>query len=156
MFRERRRCFFWVKLLHLPPPSPSPPIPGPAPPPPLRFGRLDDKKVTSHVLDEHTEEVWCCRFSNRGGMLATSSADAVLLLWDVDGGGERGQGRSPTVHKRIEVLLTGYCHGTLLYVQVSVCACFFFIFFFIFFHFSFLLFILCVVVVDSSVTSYYC
>lgn len=50
-------------------------------------------------------------------MLATSSADAVVILWDLDGGvgggagAEQGQGRGPSVHKKIEVIdanLLGY------------------------------------------------
>ncbi|CAN0070716.1 unnamed protein product, partial [Laminaria digitata] len=39
---------------------------------------------STHVLEDHADEVWCCRFSNGGGMLATSSADGLLILWNVD------------------------------------------------------------------------
>ncbi|CAN0243294.1 unnamed protein product [Pylaiella littoralis] len=66
-------------------------------------------QVSTHVFDDHEDEVWCCRFSNGGGMLATSSADAVLILWDVGGGGSGGVGGgrqrrgAPFVHKRIQV-----------------------------------------------------
>ncbi|CBN76878.1 conserved unknown protein [Ectocarpus siliculosus] len=49
-------------------------------------------QVSTHILEDHTDEVWCCRFSNGGGMLATSSADAVLILWDVGSGGGGGGG----------------------------------------------------------------
>lgn len=59
-------------------------------------------QVTTHVL-EHGDEVWCCQFSNGGGMLATSSADGVLLLWNLDGSRERDGRRSPEMHKRITV-----------------------------------------------------
>lgn len=70
-------------------------------------------QVSTHVLEDHADEVWCCRFSNGGTMLATSSADGVLILWDIDGGGGGNgggygnggrQGRSaPSLHKRIQV-----------------------------------------------------
>lgn len=61
-------------------------------------------QVTTHVLDQHEDEVWCCEFSNRGGMLATSSADGVLMLWNVDGGsGGHEGGRLPAMSKRIVV-----------------------------------------------------
>ncbi|CAN0397975.1 unnamed protein product, partial [Scytosiphon promiscuus] len=40
-------------------------------------------QVSTHVLEDHSDEVWCCQFSNGGGMLATSSADGVLILWHV-------------------------------------------------------------------------
>ena len=38
-------------------------------------------------------------------MLATSSADSVLVLWDLDGGDKRGRDGRPTpaLHKRIQV-----------------------------------------------------
>ncbi|CAN0267272.1 unnamed protein product [Ectocarpus sp. 12 AP-2014] len=68
-------------------------------------------QVSTHVLEDHTDEVWCCRFSNGGRMLATSSADAVLILWDVGSGGGGNEGGaggrggtcSISLHQRIQV-----------------------------------------------------
>ena len=40
--------------------------------------------VTQQILTEHTDEVLCCQFSNKGKMLATGSKDANVIIWDVD------------------------------------------------------------------------
>ncbi|CAN0459424.1 unnamed protein product, partial [Hapterophycus canaliculatus] len=52
----------------------------------FRSGTFAFRQVSTHVLEDHADEVLCCRFSNGGGMLATSSADGVLILWDVGSG----------------------------------------------------------------------
>jgi WD40 repeat protein len=39
--------------------------------------------ATIQVLNDHSDEVWFCRFSPDGTMLATGSKDNNLILWDV-------------------------------------------------------------------------
>ncbi|XP_014671792.1 PREDICTED: WD repeat-containing protein 26-like [Priapulus caudatus] len=36
------------------------------------------------TLNDHCDEVWFCRFSHNGTMLATGSKDQTLIIWDVD------------------------------------------------------------------------
>lgn len=39
---------------------------------------------TIQVLNDHSEEVWFCRFSPDGLKLATGSKDLTLIIWDFD------------------------------------------------------------------------
>ena len=36
------------------------------------------------VLNEHSDEVWYCKFSPNGLKLATGSKDTYVMIWDVD------------------------------------------------------------------------
>ena len=40
--------------------------------------------VSQQTLTEHTDEVLCCQFSNKGKMLATGSKDTKVIIWNVD------------------------------------------------------------------------
>jgi len=39
---------------------------------------------TTHILDDHGDEVWFCQFSPDGRRLATGSKNNRLIIWDVD------------------------------------------------------------------------
>jgi len=40
--------------------------------------------ITTHLLTDHNDEVWFCRFSPDGTRLATGSKDGNLIIYDVD------------------------------------------------------------------------
>lgn len=39
--------------------------------------------VTSHILSEHTDEIWRLEFSHDGRWLATAGKDKVVIIWNV-------------------------------------------------------------------------
>nr|KAJ3409592.1 hypothetical protein HK105_003062 [Polyrhizophydium stewartii] len=45
--------------------------------------RHDFPILTTHILEEHTDEVWFLAFSPDGSMLASASKDARVIIWDV-------------------------------------------------------------------------
>ncbi|XP_076314197.1 WD repeat-containing protein 26-like [Tachypleus tridentatus] len=57
---------------------------------------------TVQVLNDHSEEVWFCRFSNDGQKLATGSKDSTVIIWDVD---------PETLELRHSRTLEGHCYG---------------------------------------------
>ncbi|XP_013785732.1 WD repeat-containing protein 26-like, partial [Limulus polyphemus] len=57
---------------------------------------------TVQVLNDHSEEVWFCRFSNDGQKLATGSKDSTVIIWDVD---------PETLQLRHSRTLEGHCYG---------------------------------------------
>ncbi|KAI8909754.1 WD40-repeat-containing domain protein [Gorgonomyces haynaldii] len=40
--------------------------------------------TTTHILEEHADEVWFLSFSNNGKMLGSASRDAHAIIWDVE------------------------------------------------------------------------
>nr|CAB3267691.1 WD repeat-containing protein 26 [Phallusia mammillata] len=46
--------------------------------------RQNFPSVTQQILNEHFDEVWYCKFSHNGKMLATGSKDSSVIVWDVD------------------------------------------------------------------------
>ncbi|ETE66207.1 WD repeat-containing protein 26, partial [Ophiophagus hannah] len=40
--------------------------------------------LIDHILTEHCNEVWFCKFSNDGTKLATGSKDTTVIIWQVD------------------------------------------------------------------------
>ena len=44
--------------------------------------RDDFPVTTTHILEEHTDEVWFLAYSPDGSMLASASKDARAIIWD--------------------------------------------------------------------------
>ncbi|RNA03906.1 WD repeat-containing 26-like [Brachionus plicatilis] len=44
----------------------------------------DFPSICIQVYNDHCDEVWYCKFSNNGKLLATGSKDGCLIIWDVD------------------------------------------------------------------------
>jgi WD repeat-containing protein 26 len=40
--------------------------------------------ITTHILEEHADEVWFLAFSHNGKLLASASRDAHAIIWDVE------------------------------------------------------------------------
>ena len=47
------------------------------------FSREEIPRVTKHVLERHTDEVWFVAYSHDGTKLATAAKDAVVAVWEV-------------------------------------------------------------------------
>lgn len=45
--------------------------------------REDFPLNTTHVLEEHRDEVWYMAFSHDGTKLASASRDARVIIWDI-------------------------------------------------------------------------
>jgi len=48
------------------------------------LARRNFPAVTKQILNNHCDEVWFCKFSQNGKMLATGSKDSTVIIWDVD------------------------------------------------------------------------
>ncbi|CAI5997853.1 unnamed protein product [Closterium sp. NIES-65] len=47
-------------------------------------GREMIPTVTTQVLEQHSDEVWCVQFSHEGTRLATASKDHTAVVWQID------------------------------------------------------------------------
>lgn len=49
----------------------------------MKDQKKDFPSLTHHVISEHSDEVWFCRFSHEGNLLATASKDGTSMVFDV-------------------------------------------------------------------------
>jgi WD40 repeat protein len=45
---------------------------------------MDFPCTTTHVLEEHADEVWFIAFSHNGNFLASASKDNTAIIWSLD------------------------------------------------------------------------